>query len=257
LEKPGVGQVDAAEENRRRRAEGARVVFLPLHLSGLIPESRLLADRSEVSVIDRSGAIVFKGPGNDLEVRATAADANVHQGIRVPGGVYSRVKADLLDVQLDYSFTLFRVDATYALAARGGNERMSGIGWCATQVDDSETRVLFQCLQPGERPSCLAVVLEHVPTQQRNPEVSLCAPDYSPFPGHALPDVLSRFGGRLPFFDPAGLIHYPVGGHQLSDARVLVTAYRPSEHFVRRVQLHAIRLQDWEAQPPTSEDVSN
>ena len=257
LEKPGVGQVDAAEENQRRRAEGARVVFLPLHLSGLIPESRLLADRSEVSAIDPSGALVFKGPGNDLEVRATGADAIVHQGVRVPGALYSRIKTDLLDIQLDYSFTLFRVDATYALPARGGDQRMSGIGWCATQVDDAETRVLFQCLQPGERPSCLAVVLEHAPTRQRNPEVSLCVPDYSPYPGHTLPDALSRFGGRLPFFDPSGLIRYPVGGRELSDANVLVTSYAPTEHFVRRVQLRAIRLQDWEAQPPTSEDVSN
>ena len=108
---------------------------------------------------------------------------------------------------------------TYALAARDGDQRMPGVGWCATKVEDSGTRVQFHCLQPGERPSCLTVVLEHTPTRQRNPEVSLCVPDYTPYPGHTSPDAVSRFSGRLPFYDPSGLTRYPVGGPQLADAR--------------------------------------
>jgi hypothetical protein len=100
------------------------------------------------------------------------------------------------------------------------------------------------CLRPGERPPCLAAVLEHTPTGQRNPEVSLCAPDYSPYPGHALPDALSRFGGSLPFFEPSGLIKYPVSGPQLRDARVVITALKP----VQPVEIPGVRLQDWEAQ---------
>src|SRR5689334_25237387 len=55
IEKPGVGPADVAEENQRRRAEGARTVFLPVNVSGLVPDSRLLADRSEVTVISRDG----------------------------------------------------------------------------------------------------------------------------------------------------------------------------------------------------------
>jgi hypothetical protein len=250
LEKPGFGEADVAAENQRRRAEGARTVFLPVRVSGLVPDSRLLADRSEVRVIGRDGRVVYQGTGNDLEVRATGADAIVHQGIRVPGAVYSRVKAEPVDVQIEYWFTLFLVNATYALPARDGDQRMPGIGWCATKVDDAGIRVLFQCLQPGERPSCLTVALEHTPTRQRNPEVSLCVPEYSPYPGHILPDALSRFGGRLPFYDPSGLSRYPVGGPQLAEARVLVTAFRSTDHFVKRVAIPAVRLQDWEAQVP-------
>lgn len=249
-EKPGMGPVDVAAENQRRRAEGAVTVFLPVLVSGLIPDSRLLADRSEVTMIGRDGRTVYQGTGNDLELRATTADATVHQGVRVPGALYSRVKGELVDVQLDYSFTLFRINATYALAARDGDQRMPGVGWCATKVDDAGTRVRFNCLQPGERPSCLAVVLEHTPTRRRNPEVSLCVPDYTPYPGHTFPDALSRFGARLPFSDPSGLTRYPVGGSQLAEARVLVTAFQPTEHFVRRVVIPAVRLQDWELQVP-------
>ena len=255
-EKPGMGAVDVAAENRQRRAEGAVTVLLPVRVSGLIPDSRLLADRSEVTVIGRDGRTVYRGTGNELELRATNAEATVHQGVRVPGALYSRVKGERVDVQLEYSFTLFRTSAMYALAARDGDQRMPGVGWCATKVNDSGTRVQFNCLQPGERPSCLAVVLEHTPTRQRNPEVSLCVPDYTPYPGHTFPDAVSRFSGSLPFYDPSGLTHYPVGGPQLADARVLVTAFQPTDHFVRRVVIPAVRLQDWEAQVPVNTGAS-
>jgi hypothetical protein len=245
-----MGPVDVAAENQRRRAESTRTVFLPIRVSGVIPEARLLADRSEVTFVNRDGRVVYRGTGNDLELRAAGANATAHQGIRVPGALYGSVKAEPLTVELDYWFTLFRADATYALAAQGGNQRMPGVGWCATKLDDAGTRVLFQCLQPGERPSCLDIVLEHAPTGRRNPDVSLCVPDYTPYPGHTFPDALSRFGGRLPFYDPSGLLRYPVGGGELSEARVLVTAFQPAEHLVRRVLIPHVTLQDWEPQVP-------
>jgi len=252
VEKPGLGAADVAEENQRRRTEGALTVFLPVRVSGLVQDSRLLADRTDVMVSGRDGRTVYRGTGNDFEIRATGANATVHQGVRVPGALYNRIRTEELEVQLEYSFTLFRASATYALPARDGHQRMPGIGWCATRVNDQGTRVQFACLQPGERPSCLAVVLEHTPTRQRNPEVSLCVPDYSPYPGHVFGDALSRFSGALPFYDPSGFIRYPVGGTQLSEARVLVTDFRPTDHFVRRVTIPAIRLQDWEPQAQAS-----
>ncbi|MBZ5502778.1 MAG: hypothetical protein LAN59_11175, partial [Acidobacteriia bacterium] len=94
LEKPGFGPVDVAEENQRRRAEGARTVFLPVRLSGLLPNSRLLADRTEIRLIGRDGHTVYQGTGNDLELRPMSTDTTVHQGIRVPSAVFSRRKRD-------------------------------------------------------------------------------------------------------------------------------------------------------------------
>jgi len=246
VEKPGFGAADVAAENQRRRAEGARTVSMPVRVSGITPGWRLLADRIEVRLIDRGGHIVHQGTGNDFELRAASPETTHHQGIRVPGAVFARVQSDPLDLELEYSFTLFRAGPTYALPARDGDQRMPGVGWCETRVNDAGTHVRFQCLQPGERPSCLAIVLEHAPTHARNPEVSLCVPDYSTYPGHVLPDALSRFGGALPFYDPSGLAAYPVGGSQLADAQVVVTAFEPIEHLVRRVRIPAVRLQDWE-----------
>ena len=250
LEKPGMGQVDVAEENQRRRAEGAVTLLFPMRVSGLIVNARLVADRSDVTVVSREGRTLHRGSGNDLELRGSAADATIHQGVRVPGALYGRIKGEPVDVDLVYAFTLFRITATHALDARSGTQRIPGIGWCTTRVDDPGTRVLFECLRPGERPPCLAVALEHVPTRQRNPEVSLCVPDYTPYEGHTFPDALSRFSGRLPFYDPSGLIRYPVGGPQLAETRVVVTDFQPTEHFIRRVRIPAVRLQDWEPEQP-------
>jgi hypothetical protein len=246
VEKPGVGAVDVAEENQRRRAEGARTVFLPIHVSGLIMNSRLFADRADVRVFDRSGDVIHHGVGNDLEIRPTGTDSGVHQGIRIPGTVYARLHGEPVDVQIDYSFTLFLKDMTYSVPARGGDQQMPGVGRCATRIDDPGVRVLFQCINAGERPQCLAVQLEHTPTGARNPEVSMCVPDYSPVPGHTFPDAYTRFNARLPFYDPSGGVRYPVGGPQLADARVLVSHFEPTMHFGRTVTAKAIRLQDWE-----------
>ena len=74
----------------------------------------------------------------------------------------------------------------------------------------------------------------------------MCAPDYAPYRGHVLPDALSRFMGALPFYDPSGAIRYPVGGPQLAEARVVVTDFRPTSHFVRRIVIPSVRLQVWE-----------
>jgi hypothetical protein len=63
-----------------------------------------------------------------------------------------------------------------------------------------------------------------------------------------MPDALSRFGGTLPFYDPSGLTRYPVGGPELSESRVLVTAFRSTDHFVKHITIPGVRLQDWEAQ---------
>ena len=179
-------------------------------------------------MINGEGRAVYRGTGNDLELRAVASDATVHQGIRVPGAVYNRLKAELVDVHLDYAFTSFRENATYAMPARDGRQRMPGIGWCATKVNDAGTQVLFRCLQPGERPSCLALVLEHIPTGRRNPEVSMCAPDYSPYLAQlsGVDVVVQGFAGSNPLkfmkqYKDAGLTLPVLGGGPACDDALL------------------------------------
>ena len=172
-------------------------------------------------------------------------ERRVHLGVRLPRDVYSHLKHTLVRLEIDFSLTLFRPDAEQTITARGGDRRIPGVGACATRINAASTAVQFRCIHAGERASCLAVVLEHKPGGERNPEVSLCAPDYTPYPGHAIPDAMSRFGGNLPFRDSSGLARYPVDGSQLSESQVIVRAYRPLEHFTRRLVIPEIRLQDW------------
>jgi hypothetical protein len=54
----------------------------------------------------------------------------------------------------------------------------------------------------------------------------------------------------LPFYDPSGLVRYPVGGPQLAESRVVVTNFQPASHFLRRVLIPAVRLQEWEPGQP-------
>src|SRR5207253_4950873 len=104
-----------------------------------------------------------RATGNDLERRASTPATTPHQVIRVSGAIYGQIKSGPVEVRIEYSFTLFRATRTYALPARDGDQRMPAIGWCATRINDAGTHVLFRCLKPGERASCVAVVLEHAP----------------------------------------------------------------------------------------------
>src|SRR5262249_9370865 len=60
-EKPGVGPEDVAAQNERRRAEGARSVFLPIRAGGVRAGAQLLADRSEFRLRERSGRLIYQG----------------------------------------------------------------------------------------------------------------------------------------------------------------------------------------------------
>ena len=255
IEKPGFGPADVAAESQRRRREGARTIFLPLRFSGLTPGWRVLADRADVRVRDGNGATLYSGFADDIELLAVGTDATVHQAVRIPGAVYGRIKREALAIEFEYALTVFRADTTYAIRAQDGDERMPDIGWCITQVNDAGTHVRFRCLRPGERPSCLAVALEHVPTHARNPEVSLCVPDYAPYPGHTMPDALSRFGGNVPFFDPSGSIRYRVSGPDLAAAQLVVTKYHAAAHFRKRIALPVLRLEEWEPLPPRADSL--
>lgn len=148
-------------------------------------------------------------------------------------------------LKIDLSLTLFRPDAAQSIPAQEGAKRIEGVGSCETRINSAGTAVNFRCLQAGERPSCLAVRLEHNASGARNPEVAVCAPDYTPYPGHAIPDAMSRFGGNLPFRDASGLARYPVDGSKLAESRVVVRAYQPRDHFTRHLVVPEIHLPDW------------
>jgi hypothetical protein len=235
---------------RSRIGEGDVFVYLPLRIAGLPDGTVLRADHAEVRLISPDRGAKSIEPFDNLEVRKeghSESEKRTYYGIRVPGDIYALVIDQPIRIEVDYSLTLFSLAASHALPALNGEQRMPDLGWCATKVNFSGTTVNLRCLQAGKAPSCSTLFLEHPPSGRRNPAISACSPDYSPYLRRSLPDAMGRFGRNLPFRDPSGLAQYPVDGPQLAESQVVVRTYQPLDHFTRRVDIPEIRLKDWES----------
>jgi len=172
----------------------------------------------------------------------------VYQQIEVPMSAYRGAKDQPVEMQIDYSLTLFGLSRSYSMAALDGDERMPEWGWCQTKMNEAGTAVELHCMEPGKGPICGTAFLENTVTGTRNPARSTCRSDYSPYGYYPLPDSLVRFGTNLPFRDPSGLAKYPVDGPQLPKSRVIIRVYEPQDHFTRSLVISQIKLRDWEAQ---------
>ena len=98
------------------------------------------------------------------------------------------------------------------------------------------------CVTASMAPACVSITLENPINGQRNPPTGRCDPDYAPYRTHFYPDALSQFGFGIPFRDPQRLARYPVEGSQLGQARLIVKAYGPAAHFMRRLVIPDIHL---------------
>jgi hypothetical protein len=220
--------------------------YLPIRIASLPKGAVLHADKSELRIIDPDGHVVYRGEGDNWDFRpGEEAKITVYQKLSLPGSFYARFKDKPLRLEFDYSLTLFRANAGYAVPALHGDLRTPGLGICETEMNETGTAVELRCKQAGNSTQCRSVFLEDTATSQHNPEMYLCEPDYSPSLERAEKTPLSSFGVILPFRDPAGLTHYPVQGPQLAKSNVMVTLYEPEDHFVRRLTIASVRLADW------------
>lgn len=233
------------------------LIYLPMRLSGLPEDSGVQSDRAQIRLIDPGGLASalpsFPLTGLKLGVRrnsGAAANQDAYQTVPIPGDLYRRVEDRPVRLEIDYSLTLFALASSHALPAVNSNEHISEVGWCATRINPAETAVQLGCEQAGRGPDCLTLVLEHIPTGQRNPERFGCDADYAPYRDwQFIPDGLARFGGALIFRDPNGLAKYPVNGSRLAESRVVMQIYRAADHLTRKLVIPEIRLSDWEPAP--------
>jgi hypothetical protein len=226
------------------------IVYLPLHVSGLTTNRMLIYDKIETRLITADGKTITLNHGNYLDFHREGindSEAHGYHGQYVPRDIYNRLKDEPLQLQVDYSVTLFELSSSNALPALEGDQRMPGAGWCKTKLDEDGDEIEFRCIQAGKGPSCGSIFLENAKTGLRNPSRSVCNPNYTPYFGKYLYDDMSRIGIALPFHDLAGLIKFPVDTSQLSDTRVVIRLFGPKDHFTRRVVIPGIRLSDWTA----------
>ena len=225
----------------------------PLRVSGLAPDSIVMNDRAEVRLVGPDGATIFHGRttatlgyGDDFPVRTTeGGDVRTHQRIVLPDKVYEHVRAMSVHMEIDYSLTLFLIQAVNTMPATNGEGRFSVLGRCATKMDEEGDDIEVGCVNVGAAPTCILLTLEDPATGTRNPENPLCDPDYAPYRVHVYPDVMNQLTRGLRFRDPQGLTRYPVDGSRLAATRVRLTSYRPAAHFTRRLVIPDVHLSEW------------
>jgi hypothetical protein len=233
----------------------AGLVLLPIRVAGVAPAAMVISDRAFIRLIGRNGATLYSGGttanigyGDDFPVRTNAGgEVRLHQRITLPDRVYEIVRAQSVRVEIDYSLTLFRVEAANTIAALNGDGRFGAFGWCRTTVDSDGDDIELGCTKSGSTAKCVTVALENPVNGRRNPQTPYCEPSYAPLSPHFLPDAMSHFVADIKFHDLQQLATYPVDGSQLTDARVRLKAYEPVAHFMRHLVIPDIRLGDWTA----------
>jgi len=257
---PAIAQpIDLSFEPRLGRAPieaaptSAGTVQLPLRMSGLASGTIVMSDRAFIRLVGRDGTTLYGGRttanigyGDDFPVSTdSAATLWLYQRIAIPERIYKLVRAQDVRAEIDYSLTLFRLEATSTLAALNGEVRSRAFGWCRTAVDADGDDIELGCTKTGGAPTCVTIALENPRNGRRNPETPYCEPDYAPLRPHILPDAMSHLGAGIKFQDLQQLAKYPVDGPQLADARVSLKSYEPAAHFTRHLVIPSIRLSDW------------
>jgi hypothetical protein len=227
-------------------------VLVPLRLSGLVSGRILHTDFVSVRLVRDDGSTLYRGPGEAFDWRsagASGADPWVQQAIRLPASVYAQASEQPLQLELEYSLTLFRSNTLAPLAAAGGRRDLPGLGHCASRLDPTEHAVEVACRSVGEQPTCFSLVLEQPGGNLRNPEKFVCELDYQPAALRFSSEPTDHFDKKLPYQDSTGATHFPVGAAQLDGAQVLLSVYEPEDHFTRRLIVPQLRLSQWRATP--------
>lgn len=204
------GTITSGDETSGRLVDRERKfsIFLPLRVTGLPIDTVLQVDEAKIRFIKSGGSVLYTNTGKAWDVRRERQNnvqTTTYQELGIPDMLYARLKNQPTQVEVDYSLTLFRLASSYGVPALGGDQRASGLGWCRTRLNESETAVELRCIQAGNSSSCRSVFLENASTGVRNPVLFACAPHYSPFFERANRDPVSKFGANLVFRDPAGL----------------------------------------------------
>jgi hypothetical protein len=218
-------------------------VYLPLKLTGLPADSKVIADHAEVRLIEAQGPVHRLPLG-----RWTASEAHVYQPLEIPAALYKQLRDKTVRLETDHSLTFVRLASSHKLPAINSQLRIPGNGTCRTSLNTAETSVTVSCLQPQPGPHCLNFFLEHKPTGARNPERFSC-PSYSPaISDPALPVSVIDYGAGLPFRDATGLAKFPIDGSRLLESEAVIQFYQPEDHFTRKLLIPELRLSEWEAE---------
>jgi ABC-type transport system involved in multi-copper enzyme maturation permease subunit len=213
-------------------------LILPLLVQDVPTNAVLKADKSQVSLFDASGHRLYRGDGEDLEIRhedQKSGPDHFDQTVKIPMDLVQKHGENPIRIHAVYSMTLFALRSTYTMKAVNDDQLLTGWGRCRTRIDDTSTAVEMNCMQMGKGPTCATVFLEDPKDGTRNPVNTACYPDYSPFLQRPIPDATSHFRLVLPYRDPSGIAHYAVNASKLSESQIVIRVYQPIDHMSRVV----------------------
>jgi hypothetical protein len=257
----------------------------------LPPGSVLHADRVAFRLVDAAGGTVYRGTGQDWDLRAAGdGTASVRQVIDLPKNVYARSLGRRVDINIDYSLTLLKSRVLPALPASAGNELLAEVGRCVSRVDDDGAGFQVGCDAAGQLPPCLSVSLRRdtpwqlgpetlsreapgqlgpetlsreAPGQrspetlgrdapeQLGPETFVCDLDYEPAAWRFSVEPIERFVRKLSLEDLDRRSPTASSDAAAQGAAVVFRLYVAVAHFSRRVVVPEVRARDFAAGPPS------
>ncbi len=212
-----------------RTAQGV-TISLPLRIDGQRAGTVLWADRVEIRLLDASERVVYRGQGDELEIRA--GSTAVAQTVFIPAGLFSADAGTELRVELDYWLTSLDQNGAATLSVSGREVRLRNGERCSARPLRAGGAINLSCLTIHRPPACYAASVE------RGSDLLVCAPSY-------LPDAL--WGNLFWRFD----VNLPIaGGVRAEDAMASVVTYEPRNHFTVELDIPRLRLADWIVESP-------
>jgi hypothetical protein len=212
-----------------RTAQGV-TISLPLRIDGQRARTVLWADRVEIRLLDASERVVYRGEGDELEIRA--GSTGVAQTVFIPASLFSADAGTELRAELDYWLTSLEESGAATLSVSGGEVRLRNGERCSARPLRAGGAINLSCLTIHRPPPCYAASVE------LGSNLLVCAPSY-------LPDAL--WGNLFWRFD----VNLPIaGGVRAEDAMASVVTYEPRNHFTVELDIPQLRLADWIAESP-------
>jgi hypothetical protein len=211
-----------------RQLQGT-TISLPLRIAGQRAGTVLWADRVEIRLLDADGRMVYRGEGDELEIRAATG---VAQTFFIPSRVFSAHAATELRAELDYWLTSLVENAAATLPASGGETRLPSGEQCSARPLRAGDAIRLSCLTIHRPPSCYAAALEG------GADLLVCAPSY--VPDAIWGNLFWRFGIDVPI----------EASTRIDDAALRLVSYEPRNHFTAQIVIPELRLADWVADSP-------
>jgi hypothetical protein len=225
----GEESAPSLEGNAVARSLAGTTISLPLRVGGQRAGTLLWADRVELRLLDAGGRVVYRGEGDELEIRPDTT--GVAQALFIPAHVFSAYAGTELRAELNYWLTSLEENAAATLPVAGGETQLPSGEQCVSRPLRAANAIGVSCLTINPPPPCYTVALEG------GADLLVCAPRY-------WPDAL--WGNLFARFD----VSVPVTEGARVDAAVRIATYQPRDHFTAHVVVPQLRLADWLVESP-------